>query len=481
MGGLEKVAILTGIIAVVGILGYMFRKFITNFLKKWYGDFTKDELIKYLLLGVTFALIIGTYWTLRPLKDSLFGALIVGYGKKVAGLDKENFLAIAKIVSLFLLIPVVMLYSKMVDKYKYAKHRLFYIICTMYVILLAGWSLFFLHPTWGLANTAASPWRIAGWLWYVFVESFGSIVVALFWAFTTDISSPQSAKKGFSLIVMIGQLGGIFLPMLTRLPKFFGTTDWIVVAITAVLVILIILLLHIFMAITPKEQLAGYKAPKAHEHTEEPGFFEGLKLLLSHKYLLGIFGVVAFFEIIVTIVDNNFKNMAFAQFTNAADASAFLGQYASSVNGVAFVCLLLGINNVQRWLGIKTALALVPLIVGGAFIAFYSYPNVHVLFYIMIGAKAINYALNGPALKQLYVPTTENAKYKSQAWIETFGSRSAKASASFFNLTKATFGYSTYLFFALVLSLGVVGCWFFIALYLANTYNKAIAKGSVVV
>ena len=45
---------------------------ITSFLKAWFGDFQREELKKFLKLGGIFALVIGVYWTLRPLKDSLF-------------------------------------------------------------------------------------------------------------------------------------------------------------------------------------------------------------------------------------------------------------------------------------------------------------------------------------------------------------------------------------------------------------------------
>ena len=51
----------------------------------------------------------------------------------------------------------------------------------------------------------------------------------------------------------------------------------------------------------------------------------------------------------------------------------------------------------------------------------------------MVGSKAVNYALNGPALKQLYIPTTPDVRFKAQAWIETFGSRSSKQDGSVFN------------------------------------------------
>lgn len=55
----------------------------------------------------------------------------------------------------------------------------------------------------------------------------------------------------------------------------------------------------------------------------------------------------------------------------------------------------------------------------------------------MTFSTAINYALNGPALKQLYIPTTAGVKFKAQAWIETFGSRTSKQAESFFNMTLA--------------------------------------------
>ena len=45
---------------------------------------------------------------------------------------------------------------------------------------------------------------------------------------------------------------------------------------------------------------------------------------------------------------------------------------------------------------------------------------------IMVLSKAVNYALNKPVLKQLYIPTTKETKYKAQAWIEMFGSSGSK-------------------------------------------------------
>lgn len=448
-----------------------------NLLKKWYGDFSKEELIKYVYLGVIFSLLIGIYWTLRPLKDSIFGSLVVGFGKSGSG--REIFLAWAKVISMLVLFPVVGIYGKLVDKFKHEKHKFLYLLMTFYGVSMLVWAAFFASP-WGLQDAVPSYYRIGGWAWYVFVESFGSLAIALFWAFVTDISTSESAKKGFSLIVMIGQLGGIVMPKyLPKIPEMLGTSVYPIVAVCGVLVLLVFALLTGFVSTMPKKQLSGYKAKNEDKHEEEPGFLEGLKLMLSNGYLLGIFAVLSFFELITTIIDFNFKSLVFSEFTNAVQATKYLGWYGSSVNLVAFIFLALGINNIARWLGIRTALALVPLCLGVSVWMFKMFPVVDVLAYLMIASKAINYALNGPALKQLYVPTSDDAKYKSQAWIETFGSRGAKAGASFININKNLFG-TLYMSVCVYFSLGLIAAWFLIALYLGNSYTKAIKEDRLV-
>ena len=213
---------------------------------------------------------------------------------------------------------------------------------------------------------------------------------------------------------------------------------------------------------------------------KRPGLFEGLKLLLTHKYLLGIFSLIAFFELIVTVIEFNFKSMVFSEFIDAAAAAEYLSDYGAAVNAVAFFCLLFGINNIQRKLGLGVALAFVPVAVGVAVISFKFFPELNMLFYLMVGAKAVSYAVNGPAIKQLYIPTSKEVKYKSQAWIETFGSRGAKASASVANLSKGVLGFATYLTITVCFSLGLAAVWFFVALVLARRCNEAIAKKELV-
>lgn len=448
-------------------IGWLTGTFV-GLLKKWFGDFTKEEFIKYLLLGIIFAFIIGTYWTLRPLKDAIFGSVVGG----------GSYLALAKIVSLILLFPVVAIYGKLL--HRFPRHHMLYFMLSCYLILMIFWGIIFALPGIGLTNTIASPWRLAGWLWYVFVESFGSLVVALFWAFTTDISDHKSAKYGFPFILLIGQIGGILTPKLTKLPQIWGTTNAPLVALLSALILGAILLVALFMRVMPKQELTGFTAAQEQEEPEEPGFFDGLKLLITHRYLLGIFAIIFFFEVMVTFLDFNFKIRVIELLTTDTARGAYLGDFATTVNLVTFFCILFGINNIQRWLGLRTALVFIPIFIGGAVVMLKFYDNINVLLWLVVGAKAVGYALNSPTMKQLYIPTSQDAKYKSQAWIEAFGSRGAKASSSGINALRNILGKNLYIAILFYLSLGLLAAWFYIALLLSKEYNTAIKENRVV-
>lgn len=448
-----------------------------------FGTFEISEFRKFLRMGGIFSLIIGVYWTLRPLKDSIFIQLV----------DKMH-LPYAKTISVLALLPLVVSYTKLLEKT--SREKMLVILPLIYGIMTLIFSLLVLIAQG--ASDLVSPSTLTsigatvlGYVWYVFVESFGSLMPALFWAFSTDTTDPTSAKRGFPLVVAIGQMGGVVCPYtIGGLPHRLGLeTDSISMIILAGLTFTIIPLMYRFLKLTPTHLLKSFhgKNEKEIEKTHEPGFLEGLKLLVSHKYLLGIFASNFIYEFIITIFDFNFKVAAGSEYTGVA-LSNYLSVYGSSVNVVSLGCLLLGISNVTRYLGVGIALAAMPVIVGLALAGFLTFDSLSFLFALMVGSKAVNYALNGPALKQLYIPTTVDVKFKAQAWIETFGSRASKEAGSIFNMLLSPFqrtfgelmGRSYYLGLSGFLGFPLLGLWFATALFLGNKFRKAIDEKKVV-
>lgn len=448
-----------------------------------FGTFEKEEFKKFLHMGLIFALIIGIYWTLRPLKDSIFIQLV----------DKMH-LPYAKTISVLGLLPLVMFYTKLL--HNTSREKMLTLLPALYGVAILCFSALMLiaqAPPEEIAARSLTPFiatRVLGYLWYLFVESFGSLVVALFWAFATDTTEPVSAKRGFPLVVAIGQIGGIVCPYgIAGLPYRLGlTTDTLSMVILGILCFIIILRVRHFLRTTPTSLLTSFHGENLKkEEKQEPSFLEGLKLVLAHRYLVCIFAANFIYEFVITIFDFNFKLAAATAYTGVA-LSNYLSIYGSSVNIVSLSCLLLGISNITRFLGVGVALAAMPVIIGLALFSFLTIDSLSFLFALMVGSKAINYALNGPALKQLYIPTTHDVRFKAQAWIETFGSRASKEAGSLFNMllkplqtaSGALAGRAHYLTLSGIIGFSLLGVWLFVALYLGKNFRQAIEEKKVI-
>lgn len=460
--------------------------FLQKLAKPIFGHFGPEEFKKFLRMGAIFAFIIGSYWTLRPLKNAIFCTLV--------GAAQIPW---AKTASLLFLIPLLIFYTKILDTHK--REKTFYIISGAYALLALIFSVLLAYtPSAVECKAVAEPFGWASfaatfvaYAFFIFVESYGSLIPALFWAIASDTTSPDSAKKGFSFVVAIGQLGGIVGPyFITSLPRRLGlTTSALSLLICATAIGLSMYLLKKFFHNTPKDLLISFhgKNEKTEEHKQEPGFFEGLRLLVTHKYLLGIFAVIAFPELITTIIDLHFNSLAAAQYSGTQLAE-YLGVYGSAVNIVALAFLLLGVGNITRLFGVGVSLFLMPVIYGLAMFGFITLNSLNFLFILMVSSKAINYALNGPAIKQLYIPTTHDVRFKSQAWIESFGSRGSKEAGSIFNMLLGPLqstlgkvaGAARHAVLASYLSFSIIFVWFFITVFLGRKYKHAVDQDKVV-
>ena len=439
---------------------------ISGFLKKFYGNFSRDELKKFSILATIFAFTIGVYWLLRPIKSGVFCSL-VGPG----------YLWLAKIVSLVVIFPLAIFYSKLSNKY--SKDKLFYVLSAVYGLLAIGFYFGLMNPNIGLPNTAIGAHRWIGWMWYVFVESFGSIMVVTFWSFAADTTTPESAKRGYPLLAMGGQVGGMAGPFVAMKAKSIGTGP--ICLIAAIAILAIIPLIKFFMYVVPQDQLKGYESkgePKAKK--SKPGFFEGLRLLVSEPYLLGIFAVISIFEVIVTIFDFQFQTMAYAVAGGADSMTAYMGKFGMFVNGVALINLIFGINNIGRKLGLTVSLVAMPVLISVAVIMMYFSPTLGTAFWVMVISKGINYALGQPSKEQLYVPTSKDTKYKAKGWIEMFGSRGSKAFGSVINSLYEVLAPAIFMLASTGISFGLIALWIMTALYLGKTHKKAVDTDSIV-
>ncbi len=262
-----------------------------------YGDFTPSELKKFLLYGLLICIIIGVYWEMRCVKDAIFSGFVDA---------KETWKA--KWLSLIVVFPLVTLYSYLVDLFP--RQKLFYAVASLYAAAFLTIAYLVGNPDWGLYAVKEARWGLLGWTAYVTIESFGTLMVALFYSFMADATAPESGKKGYFVTSTLAQVGAI-LGSYVVASKCADVTTYLLFA-GVIVGLMIPALVWFIIRVIPKEEFAGYQAKGAHETAGEKkkpktGFIEGLKLMLSQPYLLSIFVIIAAFEVIVTIFDLQFK------------------------------------------------------------------------------------------------------------------------------------------------------------------------------
>ena len=91
-------------------------------------------------------------------------------------------------------------------------------------------------------------------------------------------------------------------------------------------------------------------------------------------------------------------------------------------------------------------------------------------------------------LNNYIFPTTHDVRFKTQAWIESFGSRGSKEAGSIFNMLLGPLqsslgkvaGAARHAVLASYLSFSIVFVWCFIAVYLGKKHKHAIEQDKVV-
>jgi AAA family ATP:ADP antiporter len=394
---------------------------------------------------------------MRPLKDGLF--------MKIVG---SSYIPYAKIASFLFIIPLILVYSKLVDLVP--KQRLFYILCSFYAVLFLVVAFALTLPGIGLENTVANPSRILGWIIYLSIESYGSMLPALFWSFVASSTSTESAKKGYALIIFGAQFGSIAGPLLAGNAKVFGIP--LLMIFVSVGIIMVPLLIKYFISVYPSAAETTAVRPE-----KKTGPLEGLKLLLTKPYLAGILGVATLYEIIGTIIDYQMKVSADVAFPTSEAATQFLGWFGASANSLSLVFALLGTSFVIRRFGLTFCLVAFPTTIGLVVAYVWGFPQIWTLFGAMVAIKGLSYALNNPCKEIMYIPTSKDVKFKAKGWIDMFGGRSAKAAGSGIN---ACLSPINLMFFGSIISLGIVGVWIAIAFYVGTTNKKLIETGTTI-
>lgn len=452
------------------------KQFMHNFFER-----NKEEQLKLVLLGIAFLFVIGAYTLVRELKSSLFMSIV---GKE--------YVPWARMSAMIFLIPAILVYSLLVDRLK--QYQLLFIYSLLYGIMGLWCAYLIGHPLIGLPNTVQSPYRLFGWLFYFFIEGCSPFVVSVFWSFVNSVYTPEAAKHNYPWLVACSKVGGMLSAgfawtiLSYKSVWFFALNDigghQVLLYIFSFCMFCVSLVIWLLIKIVPQKHLHGYEAvyqfEKRHKKEQKLGMFTGLTMLVRFPYILGIFGMIFFYEIVNTVLSYHRLGVAQGSASDVAGISAFLFEVAFFQHLFGLIISCLGTKTLLEFFGERVCLMLVPAISALLLIYFtISYTNWAVLIGLIL-LQAINYAFAQPVRESLYIPTVTNIRFKCKSWIDAFGSRFARGVGSTFIVMSEFAGAELFfavhsLFFTLV-----IACWFLTAFLLGKRYMRAIAHNEVI-
>ncbi len=375
------------------------------------------------------------------------------------------------------------MYSILVDKVK--KYQVFLVCLLAYSALAFVFSFALHHPVYGVSNTASSPYRILGWLFYIYMDLYMVFIIITFWAFSNSINDVDSAKKSYGFIAGISKLGGIIAPLfgwmlLNRTNWSNGQTIPGLIALSGLFLICAAFCIYRIIQTVPQKHLHGYEAAYKVEQQQlktgkaETGIFEGVRLMIAHPYVLGIFGLVYSAEIILHIIDYQMQILLEIRYAKAIGTiSSFMFIYTITWQGLGLVFAFLGVSFFVQRFDLLFCLVSVPIFIAGLVAGLLFFPSLTTVFVVMVFLRAIQYGFNHPVREILYIPTVKDIKFKSKAWIDSFGRYFSKASGATVNLLSRLAMQCT-------VSLVVAAGWIVLSILLGRKYKETIASGKVI-
>jgi AAA family ATP:ADP antiporter len=353
------------------------------------------------------------------------------------------------------------------------------------------------HPTIGLVNSVASGSRLFGWLFYFFYEGYSPFVVSLLWAFANSITDPGFARQGYAIMAAGGKFGGMISALVgwyifsCSTGHLFLSNDVVrhqsIVVYSSLLLLVLPLIVFILMRTVPDKYLHGYEAAYQFEKEhkgESVGLLGGLRMLIKQPYVMGIFGMIFFYEIINVVL--NYQRIVAARCASESVSalSCLLFQQIFFVNLSSFLLSFFGTNSLVRLFGVRRCMLFVPCATGLILLVYLIKHDLTTLTIVFTLIRGINYGIMYPIRESLYIPTTKDIKFKSKSWIDSFGSKLSKATGSSLNwlipILKNTFGQTAIMLVQVPLFAIITGAWFITAYLLGKRYSLAISRNEVI-
>ncbi len=372
------------------------------------AEVRREEVASALLLTLIMFLILAAYYMLKTARE----VFILGEG----GAAVKSYSSAGQALLLLVLVPAYGAFASRVTR-----------------IQLVQWVTLFFASHLALFFLALSAgWQI-GVPYFLWLGIFNLMVIAQFWAFASDLYTPEQGKRVFPLIGVGSSLGAwVGSVRAGQIVTTIGTNRLLVAA--GVLLVICAFLARWAYLVRPRPPVVAATATaRAATDEEEPlGKQDGFAMIFGDRYLMLIAALAVILNVVNTSGEYLFGRYV-VEMANATHGSgpegaaardAFIGstysQFFSTVNLVGFVMQMFVVSRVIKFLGVGTALFIHPLVALSGYLLMLRAPSMTTITYVKVADNSLDYSLGNTTKQALWLPTSREAKYKAKQAVDSF-------------------------------------------------------------
>ncbi len=381
-----------------------------------------------LLLTLNVFLLMTAYLTIKPVREGLILAM-------KSGAEYKAYMGAAIALTLLIAVPA---YARFADRM--AKHRLVVVVTLFFASHLV---LFFL-------GSAVEALRVRmGLIFYLWVGVFNMMVVAQFWSFANDLYSEEQGKRLFPLLG-VGQTAGALVGSLVAALLLEGLSLGVFQLLVFSAILLGICAALTFVAHTRERGVEPEERPslppavsqKRLAVTDKGRGSGAFRLVFQHRYLR----LLALFSLVFTFVNTNgeymlgklLKEDAMARVASGELLEPAVKEYLGTafnrfylyVGIVTVLLQALVVSRLVKHAGLRLAFFVLPGIALLDASAVAIWPVLGILFVGKVAENSVDYSLNNTLRNILWLPTTQEMKYKAKQAVDTFFVRMGDVSSA---------------------------------------------------
>ena len=380
-------------------------------LLRIFTEVRAGEATTVLLLTLDVFLLLTAYYLLKTVREPLI--LKVAHGAEI-----KSYASAGQAV---LLIGVVHVYAWLAKRYG----RLLLLTITS-LFFVSNLVLFF------FLGRMHVPLGVPFYLW---VGCFSLTVIAQFWSFANDVYTPEQGKRLFAIVGVGSSFGAIFGARIAG-ALFVPLGPYSMMLAAAGVILLSVGLIRIVDAresarVTSEAKALAAKGGEAKAPEAPVGGTGGFTLILRDRYLL----MIALLSLVLNwvnstgeyVLDRTLIEAATRQVADGTagglDVEQIIGVFKANfflwVNIIGAVLQLFLVSRIIKFLGLRVALMVMPVIALGGYTTMAFFPLLYLVKAAKIAENSADYSIQNTSRQMLFLPLSREAKYNAKAAIDT--------------------------------------------------------------